>query len=55
MKLTYPASEIDHEIENMKKINQIADNTWTVLKSPWLLSTIIIGSVFCITPTIDWD
>ncbi|ENP2399057.1 sugar porter family MFS transporter [Staphylococcus pseudintermedius] len=48
MKLTYPASEIDHEIENMKKINQIADNTWTVLKSPWLLSTIIIGSVFAL-------
>ncbi|UXS29707.1 sugar porter family MFS transporter [Staphylococcus delphini] len=48
MKLTYPASEIDHEIENMKKINQIADNTWTVLKSPWLLSTIIIGSIFAL-------
>ncbi|MGO4046796.1 sugar porter family MFS transporter [Staphylococcus pseudintermedius] len=48
MKLTYPSSEIDHEIENMKKINQIADNTWTVLKSPWLLSTIIIGSVFAL-------
>ncbi|MDK3611100.1 sugar porter family MFS transporter [Staphylococcus pseudintermedius] len=48
MKLTYPASEIDHEIENMKKINQIADNTWTALKSPWLLSTIIIGSVFAL-------
>lgn len=48
MKLTYPASEIDHKIENMKKINQIADNTWTVLKSPWLLSTIIIGSVFAL-------
>ncbi|EGQ3342084.1 sugar porter family MFS transporter [Staphylococcus pseudintermedius] len=48
MKLTYPVSEIDHEIENMKKINQIADNTWTVLKSPWLLSTIIIGSVFAL-------
>lgn len=48
MNLTYPASEIDHEIENMKKINQIADNTWTVLKSPWLLSTIIIGSVFAL-------
>ncbi|MEJ7541434.1 sugar porter family MFS transporter [Staphylococcus intermedius] len=48
MKLTYPASEIDHEIENMKKINQIADSTWTVLKSPWLLSTIIIGSVFAL-------
>ncbi|EGQ3828431.1 sugar porter family MFS transporter [Staphylococcus pseudintermedius] len=48
MKLTYPASEIDHEIKNMKKINQIADNTWTVLKSPWLLSTIIIGSVFAL-------
>ncbi|WP_100007572.1 sugar porter family MFS transporter [Staphylococcus pseudintermedius] len=48
MKLTYPASEIDHEIENMKKINQIADNTRTVLKSPWLLSTIIIGSVFAL-------
>ncbi|MDK3689308.1 sugar porter family MFS transporter [Staphylococcus pseudintermedius] len=48
MKLTYPDSEIDHEIENMKKINQIADNTWTVLKSPWLLSTIIIGSVFAL-------
>ncbi|ENL6222746.1 sugar porter family MFS transporter [Staphylococcus pseudintermedius] len=48
MKLTYPASEIDHEIESMKKINQIADNTWTVLKSPWLLSTIIIGSVFAL-------
>ncbi|ELJ9286027.1 sugar porter family MFS transporter [Staphylococcus pseudintermedius] len=48
MKLTYPASEIDHEIENMKKINQIADNTWIVLKSPWLLSTIIIGSVFAL-------
>ncbi|MBH9622429.1 sugar porter family MFS transporter [Staphylococcus pseudintermedius] len=48
MKLTYPASEIDHEIENMKKINQFADNTWTVLKSPWLLSTIIIGSVFAL-------
>ncbi|WP_086428072.1 sugar porter family MFS transporter [Staphylococcus cornubiensis] len=48
MNLTYPASEIDYEIENMKKINQIADNTWTVLKSPWLLSTIIIGSVFAL-------
>lgn len=48
MRLTYPASEIDHEIENMKKINQIADNTWTVLKSPWLLSTIIIGSIFAL-------
>ncbi|HHU6750056.1 TPA: sugar porter family MFS transporter [Staphylococcus pseudintermedius] len=48
MKLTYPASEIDHEIENMKKINQIADSTWTVLKSPWLLSTIIIGSIFAL-------
>ncbi|MTV21780.1 sugar porter family MFS transporter [Staphylococcus delphini] len=48
MKLTYPASEIDHEIENMKKINQIAENTWTVLKSPWLLSTIIIGSIFAL-------
>ncbi|MBA8762177.1 sugar porter family MFS transporter [Staphylococcus coagulans] len=48
MKLTYPASEIDGEIENMKKINAISDSTWTVLKSPWLLSTIIIGSVFAL-------
>lgn len=48
MKLTYPASEIDGEIENMKKINAISNSTWTVLKSPWLLSTIIIGSVFAL-------
>ncbi|ARJ50521.1 sugar porter family MFS transporter [Staphylococcus lutrae] len=48
MNLTYPLAEIDHEIENMKKINAISESTWTVLKSPWLLSTIIIGSVFAL-------
>ncbi|MBI5974312.1 sugar porter family MFS transporter [Staphylococcus canis] len=48
MKLTYPESEIDKEIANMKHINEISEGTWTVLKSPWLLSTIIIGSVFAL-------
>ncbi|WP_281192023.1 sugar porter family MFS transporter [Staphylococcus felis] len=48
MKLTYPEGEIDKEIANMKHINAISESTWTVLKSPWLLSTIIIGSVFAL-------
>ncbi|REI00210.1 MFS transporter [Staphylococcus felis] len=48
MKLTYPEGEIDKEIANMKRINAISESTWTVLKSPWLLSTIIIGSVFAL-------
>ena len=48
MKLTYPANEIDIEIANMKKINSISESTWDVLKSPWLRTTIIIGSVFAL-------
>ncbi|MGV3244709.1 glucose transporter GlcP [Staphylococcus sp. 11261D007BR] len=48
MKLTYPENEIDNEISHMKHINDISESTWTVLKSPWLLSTIIIGSVFAL-------
>lgn len=48
MKLTYPENEIDNEISHMKHINDISESTWAVLKSPWLLSTIIIGSVFAL-------
>lgn len=48
MKLTYPDHEIDIEIANMKKISSISESTWDVLKSPWLRTTIIIGSVFAI-------
>ncbi|AJC95323.1 sugar porter family MFS transporter [Staphylococcus hyicus] len=48
MKLTYPEHEIDLEIANMKKINAISESTWDVLKSPWLRTTIIIGSVFAL-------
>ncbi|MCE4966226.1 sugar porter family MFS transporter [Staphylococcus chromogenes] len=48
MKLTYPDHEIDIEIANMKKISSISESTWDVLKSPWLRTTIIIGSVFAL-------
>ncbi|WP_105986242.1 glucose transporter GlcP [Staphylococcus chromogenes] len=48
MKLTYPEHEIDIEIANMKKISSISESTWDVLKSPWLRTTIIIGSVFAL-------
>lgn len=48
MKLTYPDHEIDIEITNMKKISSISESTWDVLKSPWLRTTIIIGSVFAL-------
>lgn len=48
MKLTYPEHEIDLEIANMKKINAISESTWEVLKSPWLRTTIIIGSIFAL-------
>lgn len=48
MKLTYPDHEIDIEIANMKKISAISESTWDVLKSPWLRTTIIIGSVFAL-------
>ncbi|MEB6169928.1 sugar porter family MFS transporter [Staphylococcus pseudoxylosus] len=52
MKLTFKDSEIDKEIADMKEINSISENTWNVLKSPWLRPTLIIGSIFALLQQI---
>lgn len=52
MKLTFKDSEIDKEIADMKEINSISESTWSVLKSPWLRPTLIIGSIFALLQQI---
>ncbi|BCU53055.1 MFS transporter [Staphylococcus auricularis] len=46
MQYTFPADEINQEINEMREINKVSESTWNVITSPWLLPTIIIGCVF---------
>ena len=48
MKITYDDSEIEKEIKEMREISAIAESTWTVIKSPWLGRTLIVGCIFAI-------
>ncbi|MEJ7240371.1 MFS transporter, partial [Staphylococcus epidermidis] len=48
MKITYDDSEIEKEIKEMREISASAEATWTVIKSPWLGRTLIVGCIFAI-------
>lgn len=49
MKITFNSDkEIDHEIKEMREISKVSESTWSVLKSPWLRPTLIVGCVFAL-------
>ena len=48
MKITYDDSEIEKELKEMKEISAIAESSWSVIKSPWLGRTLIVGCIFAI-------
>lgn len=48
MKITFSDKEIDKEIKEMKEISAISESTWSVLKSPWIRPTLIVGCVFAL-------
>ncbi|KYH14053.1 glucose transporter GlcP [Staphylococcus kloosii] len=48
MKITFDEKEIDKEMKEMKEISAISESTWTILKSPWIRPTLIIGCVFAL-------
>lgn len=41
-------NEINTEIKEMKELSAISESTWTILKSPWLRPTLIIGCIFAL-------
>ena len=48
MKITYNPDAIDAEIKEMKEIASQSESTFSVIKSPWLRPTLIIGCIFAI-------
>lgn len=48
MKITYNPDAIDAEIKEMKEIASNSESTFSVIKSPWLRPTLIIGCIFAI-------
>ena len=49
MKITFnDDKEINTEIKEMKEIAAISESTWSILKSPWLRPTLVIGCVFAL-------
>ncbi|MFZ0476035.1 MAG: sugar porter family MFS transporter [Halobacillus sp.] len=44
MALTRQQSEIDDEIKQMKKIEEVEESTWDVLKSKWVRPMLLVGS-----------
>lgn len=48
MKITYNPDAIDAEIKGMKEIASNSESTFSVIKSPWLRPTLIIGCIFAI-------
>lgn len=48
MKITYNPDAIDTEIKEMKEIASNSESTFSVIKSPWLRPTLIIGCIFAI-------
>ncbi|AID02833.1 sugar porter family MFS transporter [Staphylococcus xylosus] len=49
MRITFnDDNEINTEIKEMKELSAISESTWTILKSPWLRPTLIIGCIFAL-------
>ncbi|WP_436942999.1 sugar porter family MFS transporter [Staphylococcus xylosus] len=49
MRITFnDDNEINKEIKEMKELSAISESTWTILKSPWLRPTLIIGCIFAL-------